>query len=112
MILDDVLRNPALRRALAGGEEQVGRVVGRLFASERVTAGLSGLVSSARTARATFDRGVRQALHAANLPSRDDVEALRRKLDELESLIDGLARKVDAESEAAPPPGRDVPDDR
>jgi polyhydroxyalkanoate synthesis regulator phasin len=95
MILDDVLRNPSLRRALAAGEEQVGKVVGRLFASERVTAGLSGLFSSARTARETLDRGVRQALRAANLPSRDDVESLRRKLDELESMIDGLNEKVD-----------------
>jgi hypothetical protein len=101
MLLDDVLRNPKLRRALAAGEEQVGKVVGRLFASERVTAGLSGLVSSARVARETFDRGVRQALRAANLPSRDDVEALRRKLDELESLIDGLNEKVGKEE---PPP--------
>ncbi len=99
MILDDVLKNPALRRALAAGEERVGKVVGRLLSSEAVTSGLQGLVTSALQARETFDRGVQQALHAANLPSRDDVAALQRKLEELESMIDGLAARVGA------PPG-------
>ena len=94
MILDDVLKNPTLRRALAAGEEQMSKVMGRLLSNERVTTGLSGLVRSALQARETFDRGVQQALRAANLPSREDVAALRRKLEELESMIDGLADRV------------------
>jgi hypothetical protein len=94
MILDDVLKNPALRRVLAAGEERMGKVVGRLLSSETVTSGLQGLVSSALQARDRFDRGVQQALHAANLPSRADVTALKRKLEELESMIDGLASRV------------------
>src|SRR5512140_3714649 len=94
MILDDVLKNPTLRRALAAGEEQMSKVVGRLLSNERVTTGLSGLVRSALQARETFDRGVQQALRAANLPSREDVAALRRKLEELESMIDGLSDRV------------------
>jgi hypothetical protein len=96
MILDDVLRNPALRRVLAAGEERVGKVVGRLLSSETVTTGLQGLVQSAAEARARIDRGVQQALRAANLPSREDLTALRRKLEELESMIDGLAERVGA----------------
>jgi len=98
MILDDVLRNPALRRVLAAGEERMGKVVGRLLTSEAVTSGLQGLVTSALQARETFDRGVQQALHAASLPSRSDVAALKRKLEELESMIDGLASRVGAPS--------------
>ncbi len=95
MILDDVLRNPALRRVLAAGEEKMGKVVGRLLTSDAVTSGLQGLVTSALQARDTFDRGVQQALHAASLPSRSDVAALKRKLEELESVIDGLASRID-----------------
>jgi hypothetical protein len=94
MILDDLLKNSALRRVLAAGEEGMGKVVGRLLTSEAVTSGLQGLVSSALQARQTFDRGVQQALHAANLPSRSDVDALKRKLEELESMVDGLATRV------------------
>lgn len=94
MSIRDMLENPVLRKAIAAGEERVGKVVGRLLSSERVTTGLSTLVSSAVQARQTFDRGVKEALHAANLPSKDDVSALKKRLDELESMIDGLADRV------------------
>ena len=95
MPLRDVLDNPLLQKALKAGEERAGKVVGKLLANERVATGVQTLLSGAVQARATFERGVAQALHAANLPSRDDVESLRRKLDELEAMIDGLAEKVD-----------------
>ncbi len=94
MILDDVLKNRTLRKALAAGEEQVGKVMGRLLSSEAVTTGLQGLVRSALQARESFDRGVQQALRAAHLPSREDVTSLKRRLEELESMIDGLADRV------------------
>ena len=96
MILEDLLKNSALRRVLAVGEERMGKVVGRLLTSETVTSGLQGLVTSAVQARETLDRGLQQALHAANLPSRADLAAVRRKLEELESMIDGLASRVGA----------------
>ena len=96
MILEDLLKNPALRRVLAAGEERMGKVVGRLLTSETVTSGLQGLVTSALQARETLDRGLEQALHAANLPSRADLAAVKRKLEELESMIDGLASRVGA----------------
>lgn len=102
MILDDMLRNPALRRVLAAGEERVGKVMGRLLSSDAVTSGLQGLLTTALQARETFEKGVQQALHAANLPSRGDVAALKRKLEELESMIDGLSARVGAQG-AAPP---------
>ncbi len=105
MILDDVLKNPALRRALAAGEERVGKVFGKLLSSEAVTSGLQGLVQSALQARATIDRGVQQALRAAHLPSREDVTQLRRKLDELESMIDGLAERIGRPPDRGGDPG-------
>jgi hypothetical protein len=101
MLLEDLLKSPALRRVLAAGEERMGKVVGRLLTSEAVASRLQGLVTSALQARDTFDRGVQQALHAANLPSRSDVAALKRKLEELETMIDGLASRV------GPPRGGD-----
>jgi hypothetical protein len=95
MPLDDVLKNPLLRKAIEAGEEQVGRVVGKLLASDGVATGLQSLLSGAAHARETLEKGVSQALHAVNLPSKDDVAALRKKLEELEAMIDGLAERVD-----------------
>jgi hypothetical protein len=110
MILDDVLRSPVLKKALEAGEQQVGRVMGRLLSSDRVTSGISSLVTSAVQAKQTFDRGVREALHAANLPSKDDVASLRRKLDELESMLDGLAARVEGNGAPAEAGRDDRPD--
>ena len=94
MLFDDVLRNPLVKKALEAGEEQVGKVVGKLLASDGLTGGFQSLVTTARQARETLERGVSQALHAANLPSKDDVAAMKRRLEELESMLDGLADKV------------------
>jgi len=116
MTLEDVLRNPTLRKALAAGEEQVGKVVGKLLASERVTAGLKSLLDAALHARESIGRGVEQALHAANLPSREDVAALRQRIAELEDALDGLAARVGAPGPTRPlddpgdaPPGEPEP---
>ena len=95
MPFEGILGNPLLRKALQAGEEQVGKAVSKLLANEGVATGVHTLISGAVQARATFERGVSQALHAANLPSRDDVDALRKKLDELEAMRDGLAEKVE-----------------
>ena len=97
MLFDDLLKNsPLLRKAVAAGEEQVGKAIGTLLASDGLSGGLRALAAGAAQAKDTLERGVAQALHAANLPSKDDVAALRRRLEELEALLDGLAEKVDA----------------
>jgi polyhydroxyalkanoate synthesis regulator phasin len=95
MLLDDVLKNPLLKKALEAGEEQAGKLVGKLLSSDGLTSGFQSLVSTAAQAKETFERGVSQALHAANLPSRDDVAALKRRLEELEKMLDGLSEKLD-----------------
>lgn len=95
MPFDGILGNPLVKKALQAGEERVGKAVSKLLANEGVAAGVQTLISGAVQARASLERGVSQALHAANLPSRDDVDALRKKLDELEAMLDGLAEKVE-----------------
>ncbi|HEX9244400.1 MAG TPA: hypothetical protein VF875_18320 [Anaeromyxobacter sp.] len=93
MAWGDVLGHPAVRKVLQEGEERLGRTVGKLLADERVTGGVQRLLSGALRARATVERGVEQALRAANVPSRDDVEALRRRIEELEAMLEGLAAR-------------------
>jgi phosphate uptake regulator len=107
MNLRDVLDSPVLKRALEAGEERMGKVVAGVLASERITTGLQRLVGSALQAKETFDRGVEQALHVANLPSREDVATLRKKLAELEAVIDGMAARAgqpERPGAGAPPP--------
>ncbi len=97
MRFDDLVKSsPLLKKALEAGEQQVGKAIGTLLASDGLSGGLRAFAAGAAQARETLEKGVQQALHAANLPSRDDVAALRRRLDELEAMLDGLAEKVDA----------------
>jgi hypothetical protein len=112
MLFDDLLKNPLLKKAVAAGEEQAGKVVGRLLSSDAIANGLQGLLTAASTARATFDAGVKRALEAANLPSASEVQSLRQKLDELEALLDDLSSRVGPAPSAGARPGPgQVPDD-
>ncbi|HEX7488987.1 MAG TPA: hypothetical protein VF341_08775, partial [Anaeromyxobacteraceae bacterium] len=80
------------------------------LSSERVMHRVQTLVASALTAKSTFDRGLRTAMSAVSLPSTEEVEELRRKLAELETMLDGLAAKVErapgAAGESPPPPSQ------
>jgi hypothetical protein len=51
-------------------------------------------LSAASSARETIERGVRSALQAANLPTSGDVEELKRRLGELETMLDDLSRRL------------------
>jgi polyhydroxyalkanoate synthesis regulator phasin len=105
MLFDDVLKNPVVKKALAAGEEQAGRVVAKVLSSEAVASGLQGLLTAASTARATLDAGVQTALRAANLPSATEVQALKQKIDELEALLDDLSARLDEPPRRDPPAG-------
>ena len=94
MMIEDLLRNPMVKKALTTGEERMGRLVTQLLSNEQVMHGVQAVVASALNAKSTFDRGVRTAMQAVNLPTTEDVEELRRKLSELEMLLDGLAARV------------------
>jgi chromosome segregation ATPase len=96
MFIDDLLRSPAVKRAMSAGEERVGKLVAELLASERVMHRVQRVVSTAAGAKSVIDRGVKAALGAVSLPSTEEVEELRRKLAELETMLDDLADKVDA----------------
>ena len=100
-MIEGLLNNPTVKKALALGEERVGRLVTQLLSNERVMHGVQSMVSSALTAKSTLDKSVKSAMQAVNLPSTEDVEELRRKLSELESVVDGLASKFDAPAKNA-----------
>ncbi len=104
-MIEDLLKSPLVQKALAAGEERVGKVVTQLLSNERVMHGVQTVVASALNAKSTLDRGVKTAMQAVNLPTTDDVEELRRKLSELEVLLDGLAARVDDAGAAAAPRG-------
>ena len=93
-MLRTLLNHPVLKRAIAAGEEQLGRTLGQALSGPGPGAALQGLLSAAGQARERLDRGLRAALDAAQVPSSQDVDELKRRLAEMEELLDGLAARM------------------
>jgi hypothetical protein len=102
MLFDDVLKHPVVKQVIASGEERATRVVGKLLTDERVTHGLQELLAAAAAARATVESGVQAALHAANLPTAEELRTMRQRLSELEAQVDGLNTRLAQSGAAAP----------
>jgi len=99
-MLRSLLNHPIVKQARAAGEEQFGKAVGRLLAGDRAGSTLQAMLAAAGEARQRVDRALRAALDAAQVPSSQDVADLKRRLAEMEELIDGLAARL-ARAEAA-----------
>ena len=93
-MLDAILNHPAVKRAREAGEERMGKAVAQLLSNQRVMGGIQSLLSTAMQARETLEAGVRRTLQVVNLPSTEDVEELKRKLSELEAIVDSLSERV------------------
>ncbi len=104
MLFDDVLKHPVVKQVIATGEEQATKVVGKLLSDQRVSHGLQELLAAAAAARATVEAGVQAALHAANLPTAEELRTMRQKLSELEAQVEALNSRFKFEGEAAPAP--------
>jgi len=104
-MLRSLLDHPLLRQARAAGERQVGRVL----SPEVAGAALQTLLAAAGEARERIDRVARAALEAAQVPSSRDLDELKRRLVEMEELLDGLStRLARAEAREGDDEGDDV----
>jgi hypothetical protein len=89
-MLRSLLDHPLLQKARAAGERQVGRVL----SPETAGAALQTLLAAAGEARERIDRVRRTALDAAQVPSSRDLDELKRRLVEMEELLDGLSARL------------------
>jgi hypothetical protein len=109
-MLRSLLDHPLLRQARAAGERQVGRVL----SPEKAAAALQTVLAAAGEARERVDRLARAALEAAQVPSSRDLDELKRRLVEMEELLDGLSARLaraEAREDDDPGEGEAVDDD-
>lgn len=88
-----------LKKLLASGEEQIGRIAGQLMSNEKFIAGVQSAVTSAIEAKGVLDKQLQNAVAAMHVPSAQDIGKLNERLDELERIFEGLVAKVDAIAE-------------
>jgi hypothetical protein len=108
-MFEELLRNPLVKKALSAGEERVGKVVAAVLSNEQIMARVQKAMAAALEAKAAAEKGLKAAMQAVNLPTTDDVDELKRRLAELETIIDGLAARLEPGAEkpaaAAEEPG-------
>jgi hypothetical protein len=93
-VLDMLKNNPVVKKLVETGEERVGKLAQALLSNERFVTALQTLVQRSLSAKGMLDRSLRTALAAMNLPSSEDVESLRRKVTEIETMLGRIEAKL------------------
>jgi hypothetical protein len=94
--------NPMVKKLVETGEERVGKLAQALLSNERFVTALQSLVQRSLTAKGLLDKSLRTALAAMNLPSSEDVESLRRKVTEIETMLGRIEAKLGERFEQRP----------
>lgn len=69
--------------------------LGKVFGEDRVMNAAGQVLQTAAQTKAAVDDNMATLLSLANLPSRSDIETLRRQLDVMQTTLANLSRKVD-----------------
>lgn len=86
--------NPWVQKVVAAGEAQLDRLTSQILGNERFVAAVQTAVSRTLAAKGTMDKSIRAVLATMNLPSVQDIDDLRSRLDELDRSISELAAKI------------------
>lgn len=88
--------NGLVKNLLNLGEERMSEVVGQLLANERFVNAMQSAVTQGLTAKRTMDKSVSRIFHFANVPTLEDVEQVREKMQELEDMLGDVLDRVQA----------------
>lgn len=87
---------PGVGSILKLGEEKLTQLLTQLLGNDVFVSALQSAIAGAIKAKGTVDRGMVKLLSSLNVPTLEDVAALRGKLEELEESIADLVEVVDA----------------
>lgn len=87
--------NPMMKKLVETGEERIGKLTQQLLSNEKFIATVQTLVSRSLAAKGTLDKNLRSALSAMNLPSTEDLEGLKNKVEDLERLLSSVEGKLE-----------------
>lgn len=81
--------------AVQGAVFKALKELGRVFGEDRVMNAAGQVLQTAAQTKSAVDDNVATVLAVAGLPSRSDIDGLRRQLDALQVSVANLSRKVD-----------------
>src|SRR5256885_16489502 len=83
--------NPVLKKMIATGEEQVGKLASQLLSNEAFMATLQKTVNAAIEAKGIAMRNVQIALAGLNVPTAEDVKKPEGKIEDLGRVFETLS---------------------
>ena len=89
----------AVKTILNRGEERRGDVIRQLLANETFVTTMQQAVVGGIEAKRNIDKGVSSVLGLVNIPTIDDVDKVRARLNEVEELVALLTSRLEALSE-------------
>jgi hypothetical protein len=92
----------AVKTILGLGEEKMGEVVNQLLANEAFVGAVQKAISSSIVAKRSMDKGVSTILGFVNVPTLEDVDKIKEKLDELEETLGEIGTRVEALNDKIP----------
>ena len=86
----------AVKQILEMGEERLAEVVSQLMSSERFVAAVQQTISASLSAKKNVDKGVSTLLSLVNVPTLDDVEKVRTRMNEVEETLAEIGARLSA----------------
>ena len=76
------------------GEERLADVVNLLLKNENFVEAMQGAIVSGLSAKKNLDKNVVRILEVANIPTLEDVQQVREKMEELEDVLSEVYARV------------------
>ena len=92
----------AVRTILGLGEEKMGEVVNQLLANEAFVGAVQRAITGSIGAKRTVDKGVSAVLGMVNIPTLDDVDKIKDRLNELEQAMTEITERLTKLNESLP----------
>ena len=87
--------NSAVKTILGLSEEKMGEVVSQLLANEGFVGAVQRAITSSLVAKRSVDKGVSTMLGLVNVPTLEDVDKIRDRLNDVEQSMSEIATRIE-----------------
>jgi hypothetical protein len=88
-------KESAVKTILGLGEEKMGEVVNQLLANEAFVSAMQKTIAGSLGAKRTMDKTLSTVLGMVNVPTLDDVDKIRDKMNELEEAMAEIGERLE-----------------
>lgn len=88
-------KDGAVKTILELGEEKMGEVVNQLLANEGFVSAMQKAIAGSLGAKRSVDKGVTTLLGMVNIPTLEDVDKIRDKMNELEEAMGEIGDRLE-----------------